>query len=179
VRIKAPWYASSIAYAIYGLLAIGLVAMVFYLIDRRRQRQLEEEKMRFLLNLKKDVKRALKPVNVKGNNKALLDRIMKSVNENLSNPDFNVEQLAQDVGVSRAQLHRKMKEMTGVSTGDFIRNLRLDQAAALIVEGKVNVTQVAYSVGFNNQSHFSTIFRKHFGLTPSEYAVVHRKENEN
>ena len=104
---------------------------------------------------------------------------MKSVNENLSNPDFNVEQLAQDVGVSRAQLHRKMKEMTGVSTGDFIRNLRLDQAAALIVEGKVNVTQVAYSVGFNNQSHFSTIFRKHFGLTPSEYAVVHRKENEN
>lgn len=179
VRIKAPWYASSIAYAIYGLLAIGLVAMVFYLIDRRRQRQLEEEKMRFLLNLKKEVKSALKPVNVKGNNKALLDRIMKSVNENLSNPDFNVEQLAQDVGVSRAQLHRKMKEMTGVSTGDFIRNLRLDQAAALIVEGKVNVTQVAYSVGFNNQSHFSTIFRKHFGLTPSEYAVVHRKENEN
>lgn len=176
MRIKAPWYASSMAYGVYGLLAIGLLALVFYLLDRRRQRQLEEEKMRFLLNLKKDVKTALKPVNVKGNNKALLDRIMKSVNENLSNPDFNVEQLTSDVGISRAQLHRKMKEMTGVSTGDFIRNLRLDQAAALIVEGKVNVTQVAYSVGFNNQSHFSTVFRKHFGLTPSEYAVVHRKE---
>jgi YesN/AraC family two-component response regulator len=109
-------------------------------------------------------------VKVKGNNDALMDRIMKSVNANMSNPDFDVEMLTQDVGISRAQLHRKMKEITGIPTSEFIRNLRLEQAARLIREKKVNITQVAYSVGFNNQTHFSTVFKKHFGMTPTEYA---------
>ena len=109
-------------------------------------------------------------VKVKGNNDALMDRIMKSVNTNMSNPDFDVEMLTQDVGISRAQLHRKMKEITGIPTSEFIRNLRLEQAARLIREKKVNITQVAYSVGFNNQTHFSTVFKKHFGMTPTEYA---------
>lgn len=108
-------------------------------------------------------------VEVKGNDDALMDRIMKSINENLSDPDFNVEKLSVDVGISRAQLHRKMKEITGISTGEFIRNLRLEQAARLISEGKINITQVAYIVGFNNQSHFSTLFKKHFGASPTDY----------
>lgn len=95
---------------------------------------------------------------------------MKCVNENLSNPDFDVEMMTHKVGISRAQLHRKMKEMTGISTSEFIRNLRLEQAARLIREKKINITQVAYSVGFNNQAHFSTVFKKHFGVTPTEYA---------
>ena len=113
-------------------------------------------------------------VEVKGNNDALMERIMKCINENLQDPDFNVERLTEKVGISRAQLHRKMKEITGISAGDFIRNLRLEQAARLIREGKINVTQVAYSVGFNNQTHFSTIFKKHFGMTPTEYSEQER-----
>jgi len=100
----------------------------------------------------------------------LMDRIMRSVNANLNNPDYDVEMLTKDVGISRAQLHRKMKEITGISTSEFIRNLRLEQAARLIKERKINITQVAYSVGFNNQTHFSTVFKKHFGMTPTEYA---------
>ena len=109
-------------------------------------------------------------VEVKGNDDALMDRIMRHINENLSNPDFNVERLTEEVGISRAQLHRKMKEITGISAGEFIRNLRLEQAARLIIEGKINVTQVAFSVGFTNQTHFSTAFKKHYGMTPTEYA---------
>lgn len=62
-----------------------------------------------------------------------------------------------------------MKELTGISTSDFIRNIRLEQAARLLKEQKINVTQVAYTVGFSNLAHFSTVFRKHFGMTPSEY----------
>lgn len=113
----------------------------------------------------------LAPVKVKGNDDALMEKVMRCVNENLSNPDFDVETLTRDVGISRAQLHRKMKELTGISTSEFVRNLRLEQAARLIREKKINVTQVAYSVGFNNQAHFSTIFKKHFGMTPTEYAA--------
>ena len=107
---------------------------------------------------------------VKGNDELLMERIMKVVNKNLSNSDFNVDMLTQEVGISRAQLHRKMKEMTGISTSEFIRNIRLEQAARLLKEQKINVTQVAYTVGFSNLAHFSTIFRKHFGVAPSEYA---------
>ena len=113
-------------------------------------------------------------IKVKGNNDALMERVMKYMNEHLADPDLNVEKLTEEVGISRAQLHRKMKEIAGVSTGEFIRNLRLEQAAHLIEEGQINITQVAYSVGFNNQTHFSTVFKKHFGVSPSEYAETKR-----
>lgn len=107
---------------------------------------------------------------VRGNDEVLMERIMKAINKNISDSDFNVERLTQEVGISRVQLHRKMKDLTGISTSEFIRNIRLEQAARLLKEQKINVTQVAYTVGFSNLAHFSTIFRKHFGVAPSEYA---------
>ena len=94
---------------------------------------------------------------------------MKVVNEHLSDSDFNIEVLTSEVGISRTQLHRKMKEMTGLPVTEFIRNIRLEQAARLLKEQKVNVTQVAYSVGFSTLAHFSTVFRKQFGVSPTEY----------
>ena len=111
----------------------------------------------------------MEKVEVKGNNDALMDRIMHSVNAHISDPNFNVDTLASDVGISRAQLHRKMKEITGTSSGQFLRNLRMEQASRLLREGKINVTQVGESVGYNDQTHFSTAFKNHFGLSPSEY----------
>ena len=114
---------------------------------------------------------------VKGNDELLMERIMKAINKNLSDSDFNVDMLTPEVGISRAQLHRKMKEMTGISTSEFLRNIRLEQAARLLREQKLNVTQVAYTVGFSNLAHFSTIFRKHFGVAPSEYAEREPDEN--
>ena len=107
--------------------------------------------------------------NVKGNDEILMERIMKAINEHLSDSDFNVEMLTKEVGISRAQLHRKMKEMTGLPISEFIRNIRLEQAVRLLKEQKINVTQVAYTVGFSNLAHFSTVFRKQFGVSPTEY----------
>ncbi len=116
---------------------------------------------------------------VKGNNDVLMERIMKTINENLSDPDFNVDKLTEEVGLSRTQLHRKMKEITGISTGEFIRNLRLEQAVRLIREGKINIAQVAYSVGFNNQTYFSTVFKRYYGMAPSEFAEkAHEEQNQ-
>jgi signal transduction histidine kinase/DNA-binding response OmpR family regulator/streptogramin lyase len=113
---------------------------------------------------------------VKGNDEQLMERIMRSVNKNLGDSDFSVEKLTQEVGISRAQLHRKMKEMTGLSTSEFVRNIRLEQAARLLREQKINITQVAYTVGFSNLAHFSTIFRKHFGVSPSDYVEQNSKK---
>jgi len=121
-------------------------------------------------------KAKIEQIQVKGNNDALMERVMNYMNEHLTDPDLNVEKLTEDVGISRAQLHRKLKEIAGVSAGEFIRNLRLEQAARLIEEGQINITQVAYSVGFSNQTHFSTVFKKHYGMSPSEYAETKRNE---
>ena len=116
---------------------------------------------------------------VKGNDEALMERIMKVVNEHLSDSNFNVETMTKEVGISRAQLHRKMKEMTGLSVSEFIRNIRLEQAVRLLKEQKINVTQVAYTVGFSNLAHFSTVFRKQFGVSPSEYTGQNLKDDTN
>jgi AraC-like DNA-binding protein len=116
----------------------------------------------------------IEKVEVKGNNDALMERIMKCINENLQDPDFNVERLTEKVGISRAQLHRKMKEMTGIATGKFLRNLRMEQAARLLREGKINVAQVADRVGYSDQAHFSTAFKAHFGQSPSDYLESHQ-----
>ena len=119
--------------------------------------------------LKQDDK--VEKIEVKGNDEELMERIMKVVNENMGDSDFNVEKMCDEVGVSRTQLHRKLKEMTGVPTSEFLRNIRLNEAARLIREGKINITQVSYMVGFANNSHFSTAFKKYFGMSPTEYAA--------
>jgi signal transduction histidine kinase/ligand-binding sensor domain-containing protein/DNA-binding response OmpR family regulator len=117
-------------------------------------------------------------IEIKDNDDALMERIMKSINAHISESDFNVDSLCSDVGISRAQLHRKMKEMTGIASGKFLRNLRMEQAARLLRESKVNVSQVAYRVGYADQAHFSTAFKAHFGLSPSEYAEQHKNMDE-
>lgn len=111
----------------------------------------------------------IKTIDVVGNSDKLMERIMNVINENLDNPDLKVEMLAEEVGLSRTQLHRRMKEITGISTGEFIRNIRLKKAAELLSENKINISQVAYMVGFSSQTHFSTAFRKFYGISPTEY----------
>ena len=115
----------------------------------------------------------LQQIELKGNDATLMERIKKSVNSRLDDSDFNVETLAEDVGLSRTQLHRRMKELTGISVGEYIRNLRLQQAAKLLQSGDVNISQVTYAVGFSTPAHFTVAFKKYYGITPSEYMTKH------
>ena len=108
-------------------------------------------------------------VEAKGYFDDFMEKVMKSVNEHLDDSDFTVDVLATDVGMSRVQLHRKIKEVTGISTGKFIRNIRMKQAGRLIKEGRINIADVAYKVGFNDQTYFSTVFKQYYGVPPSEY----------
>lgn len=116
-----------------------------------------------------DQENKMKAVEFKSSDEKLMEKVMKFINENISNPEMNVEMLAKSVGLSRVQLHRKLKEITGLPTGEFIRNLRLKQAAILLKEKKINITQIGYAVGFTNQTHFSTTFKKTYGVSPTEY----------
>ena len=86
----------------------------------------------------------------------LQSSVMKVINKNLNNPMLSVEMLTQEVGMSRTHLHRRIKGMTGLTPSDFIRNIRLIQAAELLKKKDITVTQVAYTVGFSSQTHFSS-----------------------
>lgn len=77
--------------------------------------------------------------------------------------------IAGEVGISRVHLHRKLKELTNQSTRDFIRNIRLKQAAALLAEKHHNITEVATLTGFSNMTYFSTAFKELYGIAPSAY----------
>ncbi len=118
----------------------------------------------------------VRQVELKGIDASLMDKIMKAINERLDDSDFNVEALAEEVGLSRTQLYRRVKDLTGITIGEFIRNLRMQQAAKLLAAGDVSVSQVTYAVGFANPTNFTAAFKKYFGVTPSEYIAKHQRE---
>ncbi len=96
-------------------------------------------------------------------------RCRKVVDEHLDDDEFTVELFAREVGLSRAQLHRKLKAVADLAPRDFLRTQRLQRAANLLEGRYGNVTEVAYAVGFKSLSHFARSFREQFGMPPSEY----------
>ncbi|MBR4898607.1 MAG: helix-turn-helix domain-containing protein [Prevotella sp.] len=120
-------------------------------------------------------KQYIEDIEVKSNDEMLLERIMKCINDHFSDETLDSNLICKEACISRSHLHRKMKELTGLPISDFIQNLRLEQAARLLVEQKQNITQVAYSVGYSYTSTFSTAFKKHFGVSPTEYIKQHQQ----
>ena len=84
-------------------------------------------------------------------------------------PEFDTEILAKKVGLSRMQLHRKLKALTDLSTSKFVQTIRLKRAAMLIEQNAAPITQIAYDVGFQNPTYFTECFKKQFGVSPSKY----------
>lgn len=106
---------------------------------------------------------------IKGNDKILIDKIVSIINKHLDDPNLNVEKLCQEVGLSRAHLNRKMKELFGLTPSEFIRNVRLRKACELLKQPDVDISQIAYSIGFSSQPHFSTAFKRFTGISPTDY----------
>ena len=107
---------------------------------------------------------------------ALMQRVMEVINENIGDSDLSVDMIAQKVGISRVHLHRKMKELTNQTPHSFIRNIRLQQAAKLLKDGKQSITEVMYACGFSNSASFSTMFKNLYGCSPREYMMNAMKE---
>ena len=117
----------------------------------------------------------IEKITMKSGDEILMGKIMKVVNEHLDDPTLNVEMLASEVGLSRVHVHRKLKELTNLSTRDFIKNIRLQQAATLLAQDhKLTVSEIAYATGYTNLSHFSSSFREKYGMSPKEYMNQHR-----
>lgn len=98
-----------------------------------------------------------------------LQKISEFITQNISNPDLNVELFCQEVGMSRANLYRKMVALTGISANEFIRNFRLETGAKLLKETDLSIAEVADNVGFNSPAYFSTCFKAIYKVSPKDY----------
>lgn len=96
-----------------------------------------------------------------------LRKVKMIIEEHLSDDELSVDQLARELGMSRSQLFRKIKVLTGKSIMAFIRSYRLGRARQLLKNTKLPISEVAYEVGFKNPAHFSTAFLVEFGVQPS------------
>jgi AraC-like DNA-binding protein len=99
-----------------------------------------------------------------------LTRLIDTIEQNWNEEEFNIDSLVKQFGISRAQLYRRIMDLTGHSPNNFIRDIRLKNALKLIEAQKGNISEIAYESGFNNPSYFSRCFHKKFGILPSTYA---------
>ena len=102
--------------------------------------------------------------------KEFLDKAIELVEQNLLTPDFGIKNLMDELCVSQPTLYRRIKQLTGESTTEFIRSVRVKRAAELIGQNKYSITQIAYDVGFSSVRYFRDSFYRIYKKTPSEYA---------
>jgi len=110
-----------------------------------------------------------KNITISSPDERFLQKSIEIVEKNISEPEFSIEQFASALGVSRMQLYRKMEALTDMTVKEFIRNIRLKRASQMLLQNKLNISEIAFSVGFNDLSHFRKCFREEFGMSATEY----------
>ena len=91
------------------------------------------------------------------------------VEQNLSNENFNVDEISKEIGISRVQLYRKVKALLDCSITDYIMNRRLKKAKFLLINERYSISEITYMVGFSSPNYFSTVFKSKYGMSPSEF----------
>ncbi len=111
----------------------------------------------------------LKPIVITSLDQQLVKRATAYVDENISDTTITVETMAQELGISRVQLYKKLLSITGSTPSEFIRQIRLRRAEQLLRESQYSVSEVAYKVGFNIPRYFTKYFKEMYGVNPSQY----------
>jgi AraC-like DNA-binding protein len=135
-------------------------------------------KVRNLLLLKQRVmskysgKKYLKAEEISENNndQQFLNRILGIVNLNMMNASFTIDNFSKELGMSRTQMYRKIKSLTGLSPNEFIRNQRIQRAGQLLQKSDLTISEITYEVGFTDVRYFRRCFKEYFKVNPSEYA---------
>ena len=107
-----------------------------------------------------------------------LQKAIDVIEKYISDPDFDVDCFAMEMGVSRIQLYRKFQALTKLTVKEFVWKIRLKRAAQMLVQHKMNISEVAYSTGYSHLSHFRKYFKQEFGMSASEYIKKHSFEEE-
>lgn len=138
-----------------------LLAMIGSLLRNR-------DNVKQILNTKTEVDQTVSE-SISGKDKILLEQIYKLFEDNLSNTDVNAADFADECGISRTKFFYKVKSLTGMTPSDYFRTYRLNRAIELLKEDKYKISAIAQMCGFGSPSHFSALFKKQFGMLPSEY----------
>lgn len=116
---------------------------------------------------------SIKEISPSKTDERLINKAYAIAEKNMNNTDFEVNDFAYQIGMSRTQLYRKMHAISGQSVKEFIRIIRLKKASELLVTEDKNISEVAYAVGFNSLSYFTTSFTEYFGMSPTKYKEKH------
>lgn len=178
--IVKPWWRRTWAIILYFVIIIGILTLITRNFNYTRHVKTLNEKVDELVSDKNRIVKFFSSQDTSKSDmdKQMIDKIATIIQSNLSNPDFDVEMLQDLTSMSASTLYRKVKALTGMSPSKFILNIRLKQACSLLLSKVVNVSEVAYKVGFSDPKYFSSSFKKEFGMTPSEYRSRPSGENE-
>jgi DNA-binding response OmpR family regulator/two-component sensor histidine kinase len=136
-----------------------------------RVRNLVQTRRKLRERFSRELRLQPKDITVTSADEKFMEKVLAVVEAHLGDADFGVEQFGREVGLSRMQLHRKLTALTGQTTSDFIRTMRLKRAAQLLEVQAATVSEVAFSVGFGSLSYFTRSFRGQFGVNPTEYSA--------
>jgi len=128
-----------------------------------QQRKMLREKFRKEIILKP------KDIAVTSTDERFLNKVMEVMEANVDNEMFSVEQLGENVGMSRSQILRKLQGLAGQSASQFIRNFRLQRAMELLKKDAGTVSEIAYKVGFGSPAYFVKCFRERYGYPPGKF----------
>jgi signal transduction histidine kinase/DNA-binding response OmpR family regulator len=134
-----------------------------------RVRNLLEQRKNLRKSFSREVTVQPKNISITSVDERFLNHALEIMEAHLSDEQFSVERFADEMGMSRKNLLRKIKALTDQSVNEFIRNFRLQRAAQLITANAATISEIAYKVGFNNLSYFSKCFKELFGVAPNEY----------
>ncbi|SMO69500.1 Signal transduction histidine kinase [Saccharicrinis carchari] len=111
-----------------------------------------------------------KEITVTSVDELFIEKVKKAIENNMDNSEFGVSELVKEMGMSRTLLHMKLKKITNCTSSEFIKIMRLKRACQLLEKRTHRISEIGYMVGFNDPHSFSKIFKKQFGLTPTQYA---------
>lgn len=166
-----------------GIIAVALLGMLYAIIYFKRMRNVIQKKYSLLMTvdrLSKDfaVNHASKQdVGEEGKDRSFIEESVAFFHENIGNSALVVEDFARHLGMSRTAYYNKMKQLTGLSPIDFIKQMRIKQALKLLDEGNLSITEIAYRVGFADPKYFSRCFKAEMDMTPTQY-IGSRKSGE-
>ena len=143
--------------------------------SRIRNLLAQQEKLRKLFQKQIEVNPG--EISVTSVDEQFIRQALAVVEKNISNTEFSVEELSRAMHMSRVALYKKLLSLTGKTPLDFIRTIRLKRAAQLLEKSQLNISEIAYEVGFNNPKYFARFFRKEFNMLPSEYGSEKRKKS--
>ena len=171
ITILPPWWATWWAYLIYVI----LLSIVSYYAFRYVKYQIRLKNDIYIQNKLAEYKRKF---NAEQQDKEFADKVNAIVEKNISNPDFEIDMIANELGMSRTTFFKKMKAVMGCSPSDMVKNFKLSYAVELLKHSDLSITDVAYRCGFTDVGYFGKCFRKKYGMSAREFIASQKEQEE-